>query len=87
MRGTTRTASTNHHYRLNARALAPDYRAIWSANSLVLTNNSTSQAAIGPVLAFAHVDGLVVSGNTQPLVSGSLLLISDCTGISIGSNP
>jgi hypothetical protein len=55
--------------------------------NIVVTNNSSSQAAIGPVLAFAHVDGLVVSGNTQPRVSGSLLLISDCTGVSIGSNP
>jgi hypothetical protein len=55
--------------------------------NIVVTNNSTSQAARGSVFKFAHVDGLVVSGNTQPLVSGSLLYVSDCTGVTIGSNP
>jgi hypothetical protein len=50
--------------------------------NIVFTNNTTGQAAIGPVLAFAHVDGLTVAGNTQPLTTGVLASITDCTGVT-----
>ncbi len=50
--------------------------------NVVFTNNRSSVAASGPVLRFAHVDGLTVSGNVQPLSSGSLASISDSTGVT-----
>jgi hypothetical protein len=34
------------------------------------------------VLMFAHIDGLTVTGNVQPLTSGSLASITDCTGVT-----
>jgi hypothetical protein len=50
--------------------------------NIVFTNNTSSVAASGPVLTFAHVDGLVVTGNVQPLKSGSSASFSDCTGVT-----
>jgi hypothetical protein len=50
--------------------------------NIVFTNNRSSVTAAGPVLRFAHVDGLTISGNVQPLSSGSLASISDSTGVS-----
>jgi hypothetical protein len=49
--------------------------------NIVFTNNSSKVAAWGPVLRFAHIDGLTVTGNVQPLTSGSLASISDSTGV------
>ena len=49
--------------------------------NIVFTNNVSSNTVSGPVLNFAHVDGLTVTGNTQPLSSGSLASITDCTGV------
>jgi parallel beta-helix repeat protein len=49
--------------------------------NITFTNNSTSTAAAGPVLAFDHVDGVTVTGNTQPLSSRSLTEFTDCTGV------
>jgi hypothetical protein len=46
------------------------------------TDNTTTKAGAGPVLRFEHVDGLTVTGNTQPLTSGSLLYISDSTNVT-----
>jgi hypothetical protein len=34
----------------------------------------------GPVLVFAHIDGLTISGNVQSLSSGVLTRITNCTG-------
>jgi Right handed beta helix region len=33
------------------------------------------------MLTFAHIDGLTVTGNVQPLSSGTLLSITDCTSV------
>jgi len=44
------------------------------------TNNKGTVAA-GPVFHFAYVDGLTVTGNVQPLTSGVLASITDCTGV------
>jgi len=33
------------------------------------------------VLYFANVDGVTVTGNRQPLVSGSQAQFSNCTGV------
>jgi hypothetical protein len=50
--------------------------------NIVFTNNSSSVPAAGPVLNFAHVDGLTITGNVQPLTSGVLASIIDCTGVT-----
>ena len=49
--------------------------------NIVFTNNTSTVKAHGPVLRFAHIDGLTVRGNHQPLSSGSLVSISDCTSV------
>jgi hypothetical protein len=51
-------------------------------SNIVVTNNTTTKAGAGPVLRFVHVDGLTVTGNSQPLSSGSLLYIYDSTGVT-----
>jgi len=48
---------------------------------ITFTNNTTTKAGAGPVLIFEHVDGLTVTGNTQPLTSGSLVSIRDSTDV------
>jgi len=50
-------------------------------SNVIFTGNSTTQSVPGPALLFAHVDGLTITGNTQPLSSGSLASITDCTGV------
>ena len=50
-------------------------------SSVTFTNNTTTKAGAGPVLVFQHVDGLTVTGNTQPVTSGSLTLITDSTNV------
>jgi hypothetical protein len=52
-------------------------------SNITFTNNSTTKAARGPVLYFEHVDGLTVSGNVQPLTSGSLASVSDSTNVTL----
>jgi hypothetical protein len=48
---------------------------------VTFTNNVGKNTAAGPVLHFKHVDGLTVTGNVQPLSSGVLTRIIDCTGV------
>jgi hypothetical protein len=50
--------------------------------NITFTNNRSTVTAAGPVLRFAHVDGLTVSGNVQPLSSGVLASIDDSTGVT-----
>ena len=50
--------------------------------NITVTNNSSAVKAAGPVLRFAHIDGLTVTGNVQPLSSGALASITDCTGVT-----
>ena len=50
--------------------------------NIAFTGNTSAVAAAGPVLTFAHVDGLTVTSNVQPLRSGSLTSITDCTGVT-----
>ena len=49
---------------------------------IAFTGNRSSVTARGPVLTFAHVDGLTVTGNHQSLSGGSLATISDCTAVT-----
>ena len=48
--------------------------------SIEVSANSSIVSAAGPVMTFKHVDGLVVSGNSQPLTDGQLVRLVDVTG-------
>ena len=48
--------------------------------NVTFMNNKGGKAAAGPVLRFAHVDALTVTGTIQPLKSGVLANITDSTG-------
>jgi hypothetical protein len=50
-------------------------------SNVVFSNNRSSVSGYGPILRFAHVDGLTISGNVQPLRSGALASVSDCTKV------
>jgi hypothetical protein len=50
--------------------------------NVVFTNNTSRVTGRGPMLRFAHIDGLTITGNTQPLSSGSLASITDSTGVT-----
>ena len=60
-------------------------------SNITFENNTSSVPADGPVLRFAHVDGLTVTGNVQPLKSGALAFIEDSTKVTfdgtLGSEP
>jgi hypothetical protein len=49
--------------------------------NVALTGNTSPTAMAGPALVFAHIDGLTITGNVQPLSSGSLASITDCSGV------
>jgi hypothetical protein len=49
--------------------------------NIVFTNNTSNVATAGAVLNFNHIDGLTITGNVQPLTSGSLALILDSTSV------
>jgi hypothetical protein len=49
--------------------------------NIVFTNNTSTVRGRGPILRFAHIDGLTVRGNHQPLSSGKLVSITDCTRV------
>jgi hypothetical protein len=49
--------------------------------NIIFTNNVALTLTFGPVIRFAHIDGLTYYGNVQPLISGSLAWITDCTGV------
>lgn len=49
---------------------------------VVFTNNASTVKGYGPILRFAHVDGLTVTGNVQPLSGGTLLSITDSTSVT-----
>jgi hypothetical protein len=50
--------------------------------NIVFTNNTSQWAAGGPVLRFAYIDGLTITGNVQPLTSGQLASIVDSTNVT-----
>jgi hypothetical protein len=50
--------------------------------NVVFTNNTSRITGRGPILRFARIDGLTVTGNSQPLSSGSLASITDSTGVT-----
>lgn len=48
---------------------------------IVFTGNRSSVSRSGPVLTFKHVDGVTVSGNSQPGAGSSLARFVDSTGV------
>ena len=79
---TGNTVAGNPHdgYDGSIRGLSTTVEVARRAN-IIFTNNTSSQTIGGPVLLFAHVDGLTVSGNSEPLSRGSLTSISDSTSV------
>jgi hypothetical protein len=49
--------------------------------NITITNNTSVVMGVGPVLYLAHIDGLTVKGNSQPMTSGALASITDCTNV------
>ena len=56
-------------------------------SNVVFRRNSSDRSTVGPVLQFRNVDGLTVTGNTQPLSSGTLVSAVGCTGATTSPNP
>ena len=56
---------------------------------LTITGNEALEAStLNPVMQLAHIDGLTVTGNTQPLSGGGTLMsVSDCTDATTSPNP
>lgn len=50
--------------------------------NLYVNGNVSNTPSAGPIFTFAHIDHLDYSGNTQPLSSGSLASVSDCTSVT-----
>jgi hypothetical protein len=53
----------------------------WRFTNIVVNDNIATVPTAGPVIRLAHIDGLTVTGNVQPLTSGTLASITDCTGV------
>jgi hypothetical protein len=52
-------------------------------SDIIIRNNTTTVPGSGPVMRFANVNGLTVTGNTQPLAGGSLTSCSGCTNVNV----
>jgi hypothetical protein len=46
-----------------------------------IRNNTATQTVVGPSMQYIGVDGVTVTGNVQPLSSGSLARYVDCTNV------
>lgn len=60
---------------LTSKFIAPN------TSNVVFKNNITTMRAFGPVLNFQYVNGVTVTGNRQPLISGTLARFRYCTRI------
>ena len=49
--------------------------------NITFTNNVSRVSRSGTILYFAHIDGLTVTGNVQPLSSGVLMSVVDSTNV------
>lgn len=74
VRNVTVTANT-----VSGGTLATSVEVPWR-HDIAFTFNTSPVAARGPVLRFAHVDGVTVRGNEQPLVSGPLMTDTQLPG-------
>ncbi len=61
---------------MNVKVIVP------GTSNITVTNNTATQAAPGPILYFANVNGVTATGNSQPLSSGSLAQFSNCTNVT-----
>jgi len=52
--------------------------------NIAITGNVSLVAGHGPILRIAHVDGLTISGNLQPLCSGTLARVDDSSNVTYG---
>jgi hypothetical protein len=52
-------------------------------SDIIIRDNTTTVPGRGPVMRFANVDGLTVTGNTQPLEGGSLTSCTNCTNVNV----
>lgn len=50
-------------------------------SNVTFSDNRSTVAMAGPVLTFENIDGLRITGNTQPLTSGSLFSITNSTDV------
>ena len=50
---------------------------------IIFTDNRTTVPGAGPALLFAHVDGVTVSGNVQPLTTGTIAWFRDCSAVEL----
>ena len=72
--GMTRSANTGTTGGLRVKAQTQGWK-----NFSILNNVSTVTGS-GPTMYFEHVDGLTVSGNSQPLTRGPLVWFDDSSG-------
>jgi hypothetical protein len=54
--------------------------------AITVSDNRSDTRVAGPAMTFAGVAGLTVTGNVQPLSSGSLVSTSGCTNVVISGN-
>jgi hypothetical protein len=78
------TVSGNH---VTAAPLFVDVIIARRTNIVITNNRSDVTATSGPygapIMRFAHVDGLTVTGNIQPIAAGKPMFSStDCTGVT-----
>jgi hypothetical protein len=72
---------------LTGSAITAQVTHLTRRTNIVFTNNvshvtATSGPYNGPILNFAHVDGLTVTGNVQPLAAGAVFIrITDSTRV------
>jgi hypothetical protein len=53
---------------------------------IAITNNTATASESGPLMYFNANDGLTVTGNSQPMSSGSLTSVSNSTAVHISGN-
>lgn len=76
-----------NHITNKALRLAATFATANRVQRLSIIGNTSGVSAAGPQMTIAHVDTLTVTGNSQPLSSGSLFSISDCTNVVSSPNP
>ena len=54
--------------------------------AIVISNNTGTASSSGPLMYFSANDGLTVTGNRQPMASGSLTTVSNSTNVHISGN-
>jgi len=76
----------------NVRAFGKEFRTTVQAKpgyrfaNVAILNNSSDKSASGPVMWFGSIDGLTVTGNRQPLSSGSLASVVNSTSVNVSGN-